>query len=196
MIKKYHSILTILLLAVSIHLTGQNTDSSNFYFGFFSGDDTIIHYQLDEITIYPRVFNNRRQEKRYWKNAEKVKKVYPYALMVNEILAKYEPEYIQLETNKEKRQLVKQVEDELLLKYKDELKKLTVSEGKILIKLIDRETSRTSYKIIREFRGGLTAFFWQSIARLFGNDLKAVYDPYGEDRELEEIITLLEYGYI
>ena len=90
---------------------------------------------------------------------------------------------------------MKEVEQQLLDEYKDDIKKLTISEGRILLKLIDREARRTSYTLIKEFRGGVSAFFWQSIARLFGGDLKVEYDPYGEDRVLEHIVMLIEIGY-
>ena len=73
---------------------------------------------------------------------------------------------------------------------------MTISEGRILIKLIDRETGRTSYSIIRDFRGEFSAFFWQTIAKIFRNDLKSEYDPFGEDRLIEEVVRLIEEGQI
>jgi hypothetical protein len=91
--------------------------------------------------------------------------------------------------------MMKELEQQLLREYKDDIKKLTISEGRILLKLIDREARRTSYALIKEFRGGFSAFFWQSIARIFGGDLKVEYDPYGEDKVLEHIVMLIEIGY-
>ena len=97
---------------------------------------------------------------------------------------------------RDKRRLIKEVEDQLMAKYKEELKKLSITDGKVLIKLIDRETGRTSFTLIREFRGAFIATFWQGIARLFGNNLKEEFDPYGEDLLIEEIVTLIEIGYL
>ena len=76
---------------------------------------------------------------------------------------------------------MKQVEDELLRDYKDDLKKLTITQGRILIKLVYRETGDTSYELVEELRGKFSAFFWQALARLFGSNLKSEYDPQGED---------------
>ena len=73
---------------------------------------------------------------------------------------------------------------------------MTISEGRILIKLIDRETEHTSYELIKDLKGGLSAFFWQGIAKIFGNNLKDEYDPATEDRMIEEIIIFIEAGMI
>lgn len=165
--------------------------------GFIDGKDTIIHRVLKEIWVYPeRKFSNRRQERDFWRYANKVRKVYPYAKTASELLMLYEPEYNKLTTQREKRKFIKKVEDELMARYKDELKKLTISEGKILIRLVDRETSRTMFALVKDFRGEFAAFFWQTLARLFGNNLKDEYDPYGEDRLTEEIVRMIEMGYL
>jgi hypothetical protein len=73
---------------------------------------------------------------------------------------------------------------------------MSITDGRVLIKLIDRETGRTSYTLIKEFRGGVTAVFWQGIARIFGNNLKDEFDPYGEDLLIDEIATMIEIGYL
>ncbi|MDD4107861.1 MAG: DUF4294 domain-containing protein [Prolixibacteraceae bacterium] len=164
--------------------------------GIIENGDTIIHVNLKEIWVMPpRKFPNKREERRYSSYVNKVKKVYPYAQLAGEKLKEYEPIYLALETDKERRILMQNLEEQLLKEYKDDMKKLTISEGRILIKLIDRETRRTSYNLIKDFRGGFSAFFWQGIARLFGSDLKVDYDPDGEDKILEEIVMLIEVGY-
>ena len=81
-------------------------------------------------------------------------------------------------------------------RFEKEVRKLTVSQGIILVKLIDRETGRTSYQVIKELKGNVTAFFWQGIARIFGNNLKTEYDPEGEDRVIEDIVLGIEAGFI
>ncbi len=191
-------ILTGLLLAsFSIHwCNAQNRDSADFIMGIIENGDTIIHKNLKEIVVMPELdFKNPRQERRYHRYIEKVRKVYPYAKLAGEMLREYEPKYLALSSERERRQMMKNLEQQLLDEYKDEIKKLTISEGRILLKLIDREARRTSYTLIKEFRGGVSAFFWQSIARLFGGDLKVEYDPYGEDKVLEHIVMLIEIGY-
>ena len=79
--------------------------------------------------------------------------------------------------------------------HKEELKKWSISDGKILLKLINRETNRSAYSIIENFRGEFSAVFWQGIARLFKNNLKNGYDPQGDDRMLEEVVRKIESGY-
>ena len=118
------------------------------------------------------------------------------AVEARELLKKYEPIYEQLEDKGDKRRLMKNLEKELLAKHKEELKKWSISDGRILLKLINRETDRTPYSLIQTFRGDFSAFFWQGIAKIFRNDLKEGYDPDGEDKWLEEIVDLIELGYI
>jgi hypothetical protein len=126
----------------------------------------------------------------------KVKKVYPMAKMAALKLKEYNRVYSNFKTERERKIYVKKVEKELFSEFEDEIKKMKVSEGRILIKLLDRETGNSSYEIIKEFKGGLSAFFWQSIARLFGHDLKAQYDPSKEDFWIEFIVNEIDLGLI
>ena len=87
-------------------------------------------------------------------------------------------------------------EKEIMDKFEKSVKRLTITQGIILVKLIDRETGRTSYNVIKDLKGGFTAFFWQGIARLFGNNLKLQYDPLGEDKVMEDIVQGIEAGFI
>lgn len=195
-LKKY-GLLTLFVLLVLPAVWAQKKDTTDFVMGVVEDGDTLIHKNIKEIWVVPpRKFENRRHERRYNRYVHKVKKVLPYAKEAGRLLEKYEPVYFALEDQGDRRKLMKSLEDELMSQYKDELKKMTISEGRILLKLIDRETSRTSYKLLKDFRGGVSAFFWQGIARLFGSDLKSEYDPDGEDRMLEEIVTLVEVGYL
>jgi hypothetical protein len=101
-----------------------------------------------------------------------------------------------LKTEKEQRQYIKQVEQEIVDEYEDDLKKLTITQGRILLKLIDRETGETSYELLKELKGSFNAFFWQTLARIFGHNLKSEFDPEGEDKLLDEIMSLIEAGAI
>ncbi len=102
--------------------------------------------------------------------------------------------YRTLKTDKERKEYVKQVEKELRAEFEDQLVKLTISQGKLLIKLIDREVGRTTYGVIRDLKGGVSAVFWQAIARLFGSNLKTEFEAMGEDKLLNELIMLHEHG--
>ena len=193
---------SLLLAAVSIFMytslaNAQERDSSRFGIGIIQGQDTLIQRDIKEIWIYPpREFKSPRYERQYWRLVQRVKKVLPYARTANELLKKYEPEYVALKSDRDKRKLIRNVETELMALYKEDFKKMSINDGKVLIKLIDRETGRTSYTLIREFRGAFVATFWQGIARIFGNSLKDEFDPYGEDMLIEEIVTLIEIGYL
>lgn len=190
-------LITLFGLTFSFQANGQRRDTTRIGLGVITQNDTIIHQQIPEVWVYPRRdFKSPRYERQYWRLVQRVKKVMPYAREANRLLRQYEPEYVKLTNDRDKRRLIKKVEEELMKQYKEELKKLTIQDGKVLIKLIDRETGRTGYTLIREFRGAVIATFWQGIARLFGNNLKDEFDAWGEDMLLEEIITLIEIGYL
>jgi hypothetical protein len=164
--------------------------------GTVVGNDTIIQVQVKEIWVFPeRKFTNKRQQQNYSRYVARVKKVYPLAVEAKLLLQKYEPQYYALDSQRERRKLMKNLENELLDKHKEELKKWSISDGKILLKLINRETNRTAYSIIKDFRGDVSAMFWQGIARLFKNNLKDGYSPEEEDKLLEEIVRKIESGY-
>jgi hypothetical protein len=99
-----------------------------------------------------------------------------------------------MKSDQERRKYIKNVEKEVLNEYEGEISEMTVTQGRLLIKLIDRETQNTSYDLIRQYRGGLTAAFWQGIARLFGTNLKEEYDPFGDDTIIEYIVRDIEAG--
>ena len=128
-----------------------------------------------------------------------VKRVYPYAKTLSVLLEEYEQiidsldYYSGLSRYYRKAKIFSQIEDELVLKYGHSMRKLTRNQGRILVRLIDRETNRTSYDIIKEFRNIFVAGFWQITARVFGHDLRSNYNSEtGEDRLIEFIIKRLD----
>ncbi len=187
-------ILFLMFWVVSVD--AQQQDTGNVTMGIVQDGDTLIFKNIKEVVVFPeREFKNKRQYRRYTRYVRKVKKVYPLAVEARELLKEYEPQYEALEDQRDKRKLMKQLEKELLDEHMDELKKWSISDGRILLKLINRETERTPYSLIKDFRGGFSATFWQTLAKLFKNDLKDGYDPEGDDKMLEEIVTLIELGY-
>ena len=159
--------------------------------------DTIIHVQLKPIIVRPPFrFKSRKHKRRYSKLIRYVKKVYPYSIIVSNQLTEIHKHIDDYKTEKEKKQFLKRKEKELKKEFEGKLRKLTYSQGRILMKLIDRETGFTTYEIVKELKGSLNAFFWQSIARLFGSSLKLEYDPEGDDRMIEDIVTRIENGEI
>jgi hypothetical protein len=97
-------------------------------------------------------------------------------------------------TDKERREYLKKVEKDVFAEYEGDIRDMTITQGRLLIKLIDRETQNTSYVLIKDYRGKFAAAFWQGIARLFGTNLKEEYDPNGEDSLIESIIIEIEAG--
>lgn len=192
-------VLPVVFILLSIACYSQDTvrTSRDIYVarGIVVDGDTLWVVELDEVYIYPqRHFKNLRQHRKYTRLILNVKKAYPWAKLAGSVMEDVNNHLLTLATEKEQEEYLKQVEKELLDGYTDDLKKLTVTQGKILIKLVYRETGDTSYKIVEFYRGKLSAFFWQALARLFGSNLKLDYDPYGEDRLIEEIVVQIENG--
>ncbi len=157
--------------------------------------DTMQSYQTKPILILPKpIFANNDDLKKFRKLIRNVKIVYPYAKLGKRIFQELQCQLDTTPDKKTRNKLIKQKEKELLGQYEDELKRLSVSQGQILIKLVDRELHRTSYEILKEMRGSMSAFMWQQLARLFGSDLKTGYNPEGEDKMIEKIIILIENG--
>jgi len=157
--------------------------------------DTIPSISLREVEIVTFVIpRTRKQQKQLTKLIYNVKKVYPYAKLAGIQLRRYDKMLSEAKNERERKKLMKQAEEEINEQYGGELRDLTFSQGKILIKLIDRETGETSYNLVSDLRGNFTAFFYQAFARLWGYDLKVKYDPEGEDRQIEAIVKMIERG--
>lgn len=157
--------------------------------------DTIQYYSLPMVDIVDYVSANAKKEvKDYLKLRRNVLKVYPYAKLAAAELKFINDSMANIPNARARKKFVKQREDELKNKFEAELKKLTMTQGRILIKLIDRETGNTSYALVKELRGNLSAFFWQGLAKLFGSSLKSEYDAEGEDAGIEKICQAIERG--
>ncbi|MBT8196257.1 MAG: DUF4294 domain-containing protein [Bacteroidia bacterium] len=130
----------------------------------------------------------------YQKLRYNVLKVYPYAKKASLELNQIEKDIEGAKNNRHRRKTIKAREKVLKVELEDELKKLTRTQGRILIKLIDRETGETSYELIKELRGSVRAFFWQKAARFIGSNLKDEYDPEGDDIVIESIVLAIERG--
>ncbi len=157
--------------------------------------DTIPVVHLKDVYIYQRPkFKNRRQERYYWRNVRDVKKTLPIAREVRGIIIETYEYLLTLPDEKLREEHLTAVEKGMLAQYTPQMKKLTFSQGKMLIKLIDRECDQTGYELIRTFMGSFKAGFYQTFAALFGASLKRDYDPDGDDAEIEEIIYWVDQG--
>lgn len=160
-------------------------------------NDTLPHVNLQEVPVIPPYkFKNKRHKRRYGKLVRNIKKVLPYARSAGEKVNTINNHLATLSTEKEKKSYLKEAEKELFDEFEKPLRKLTFSQGRLLIKLINRETGNTTYELIKQYKGGVTAFFWQGIARLFGSNLKSEYDKEGDDLMIEHIILLIDNGII
>ena len=144
----------------------------------------------------PLKFKNDKERMEYYKLVRNVKKVYPIAREINRtILETYE--YLQTLPNEKARQKhIKRVEKGLKEQYTPQMKKLTFAQGKLLIKLVDRQSHQTSFELVRAFMGPFKAGFYQTFAALFGASLKKEYDPLGDDKLTERVVLLVENGQI
>ncbi len=140
------------------------------------------------------VFDRPADLRRYRRLVDAVKKVYPIAKIARAKMAEMEKELCSLPTKKEQKAYIKRVYNEIKAEYTPVLKRMTRTQGKVLLKLIDRETEYTAYEVLREFRGGFIAGFWQGVSKIFGQNLKAEYDREGEDRIIEQIVLYYEAG--
>jgi hypothetical protein len=159
--------------------------------------DTLPHFNLSTTNIYNEKNKPRRHEdQQYWRMVMRVKKVLPYAKEAAALMKKYEQDVPADARGKDRRVYIRKAEDEIMTKYGSTLKKFSINDGRVLIKLIDRETNKVSFELIHELKGDVSAVFWQGVARIFGNNLKSKYDPWGEDRQIEQIVQYIEMGII
>jgi len=158
-------------------------------------NDTLRVVMLDNINIYPpHVFKNTAEEEKYRKLIRDVKITLPYSKIIyNTLIETYE--YIMtLPTEKEREEHLKRIEKDLYNEYFPILKKMSLSQGKLLIKLVDRECNQSSYNILKAFLGPFRAGFWNIFAGMFGASLKTTWDPNGKDAATEQIVQLVEIG--
>lgn len=157
--------------------------------------DTIPSITLKTIFVYPELkFKSKKQQKYYNRLVRDVKKTLPIAYEVrNAVVETYE--YLQtLPNDKARQQHIKKVEKGVKKQYTPRMKQLTFSQGKLLIKLIDRECNQSSYQLVKAFMGPFKAGFYQAFAALFGASLKKEYKPDDDDKLIERVVTLVESG--
>jgi hypothetical protein len=123
-----------------------------------------------------------------------VKKVYPYAILAAAKLKEYDKVMEKMTDEDLKKAFLKVCEKDLRNEFEDELKDLSISQGKVLMKLIDRETGKTTYDLVKQLRGSFQAAMWQTVARIFGHNMKSEYDANIEDIMIERAIKLVENG--
>lgn len=159
--------------------------------------DTVRMIEIHDVYIYPPLnFKNKKEEEFYWRTVRDVRKTLPYAQVASHALLETF-EYIQTIPNeKDRERHLKELEKELVAKYKPHLLKMTRNQGKILLKLITRETDQSSFNIIRAFLGTFRAGFWNAMGKLFGMNMRGDFNPdrNKEDAIIDRVATLIERG--
>jgi hypothetical protein len=154
-----------------------------------NGDTTTVVY-VNRVFCFAKPMDMSK----HWRLVRDFRQVYPLAQVAKTTMAGFEEKLLALPSRRQQRQFARSTEKALVAEYTPTMKRMTVNQGKILVRLIDRETEMTSYDIIREFRGGFVAGFWQGMARLFGHNLKDEYDAAERDRMIEQCILMHEAG--
>ncbi len=157
--------------------------------------DTIPYVKLPTVYIFkPLKFKNKREMAKYYKLIRDVKKVLPISKEIKLAMMETYEYMMTLPTEKARQKHIKAVEKSVKEQYTPRMKQLTFAQGKLLIKLIDRQTNSTGYELVKAFMGSFKAGFYQTFAALFGASLKKQYDPTGEDALTERIILMVESG--
>ncbi len=163
---------------------------------YYQGD-SIPNMTLHEFyKTAPKTFKNERQRNKYNKLVRDVRYVFPYAKLTRQILIETHDYLETIEDEKEKKRHIKAVEKGIRKQYEPTVRKITKTQGKLLVKLIDRECGQTSFEMIKAFLGPVKANMYNVLSTLFGNNLRKHYDPEGEDREIEQIVRKVESGQI
>ncbi len=194
-------IVTFFSLAALLILSANSSfaqDDGYLCEGEVVGQDTIATVYFPTVDVRANKRHKRKFDRTHRRIERKVVKVYPYAKAAGELMRSFDTELAKIEDEKERKQFVKYAENELKKQFEGDLRDMTISEGVILIKLIDRETGASSYSLIEELKGEFSAFMWQGVARLFSHNLKDEYDPYTniDDEVIEYIIDKIEFGFI
>lgn len=197
-----HIILSVLvILMASITLSAQERgpyDTVRVYAYITPEGDTIPESILPPVEVIGKLTG---KWKRHWAEWTRLRNAvyvtYPYAMAASKVMNEINARLVHVSDKQKRRAIIKSREKELKKEFADKLTKLSVYQGKVLMKLIYRQTGNNCYEIIQEYKGGFNAAFWQTIAVIFGSNLKQNYDPYNKDRDMETIVRDVEvmYGY-
>ncbi len=157
--------------------------------------DTVYVDTITPAIVFPRIRNTKDPDvKKYYKLVYNFSKVYPYTDVAINVVREADMKLAAMRRRRDKEKYVDAVADQLLDDFTSVARHMTVSQGKLLTRLIDREIGKTPYTIVKDYKSGVAAGFWQGVAKMFGQDLKTHYDPKGEDRMTEYLIEKWNEG--
>ena len=187
--------LPLLFLLLYGSTAAQKTEGPIVCRATVEGKDTILLFDLKPYNVIDFKGNLSQKEiRRKTRLMNNIIRVYPYARMAAVKLREYDSLLVSIPNDEQRKKTMKQVEKAFVKQYTPIVDDLSFNQGIVLLKLIDRETGKTTYRIVDELRGKITAFFYQSIARLWHYNLKDHYDPNGRDAEIESIVRMIETG--
>lgn len=159
------------------------------------GQDTVYLDEIPPAVIHPRQTMSKREWIKYYKRVHNFSKAYPYALLISHIIQRTDSLFVaENYTKRQQEKYLSSMKDDLINSFDPVFRKLTLKQGLMMIRLIDRECGLTPYYIVKNYLGGITAGFWQGVAKMLKGDLKQPYDRYGEDKDLEELVGYWERG--
>lgn len=187
---------TVAMTGLSSHAQTPETPDGMYMHFMVEGRDTVFTDELPPARVYSRMPRQKGREwRKYYRLVHNFSKTYPYALaarhLVHEVDSTIEADHLK---RARRDRYINSMQKQLFEDFESSMRGLTVSQGALLMKLIDREVGKSSYFIIKDYKNGMAAGFWQGIAKIFGTDLKKPYDPEGEDRPIEELVELWEAG--
>jgi len=188
-------VLCFLSIGITPNLLSQDTLHHIVVPGKIMGGDTVPYIDLKTYVVFPQMdFTSRTELVGFERLVINVKKVYPYAKLAGVKLKEYKRILDSIPTQRERKKFLKAAEKELEAKFGNEIKDMNFTQGKLLIKLIYRETGNSTFDIVKELRGSFNAFVYQTVARIFGYDLHSQYDPEGNDKAIEHICQMIDAG--
>ncbi|MGA3015034.1 MAG: DUF4294 domain-containing protein [Bacteroidales bacterium] len=188
-------VLCFLSFGMVPNLLSQDTIKHMVVQGKIINGDTIPYVDMKNVVVFPPLDNATLTELvSYGRLVYNVKKVYPYAKIAGQKLTEYKHVLDSIPTERARKKFIKAAEKDLKAQFGNEIKDLTFTQGKILIKLVYRQTGNSTFDIVKELRGSFNAFIYQTLARIFGYDLHTQYDPEGNDKAIEHIVQLIEQG--
>jgi len=188
-------VLCFLTFGIVPNLLSQDTLKHIVVPGKIIEGDTVPYIDLRTVVVFPQLdFKSWSELVGYERLVINIKKVYPYAKLAAVKLTEYKHKLDSLPNERERKKFLKAAEKELEARFGNEIKDLNFTQGKLLIKLIYRQTGNSTFAIVKELRGSFNAFIYQTVARIFGYDLRSQYDPEGSDKAIEHIVQMIDDG--
>lgn len=166
------------------------------YYSVGEQGDTVFHDTLDPVWVFPKGKGMKSGDwRRYYRLVQNFNKVYPYALVGRKMMAQVDSTIAaDVSKRSQRSRYINDVERELFRLFEKDIRNMTINQGLLLMKLVDRECGMSAYNIIKTYESGFAANFWQLVARIFSQDLKSRYDPKGKDAKTEELCKIWDSG--